>query len=537
MSTIQSGYRHKWGRSASIASVQVFTATVLTAGIFLAGDAHAAVDCHDGREATTFHIVIDTEVENLPPRLGYPGADSAEATGVTVQWPSAQLPEQAYMNEVFAIDLSAETVGLVDGIDGRARAQNPDIRALADDRRGMAETGLLDSDFGLGLINVQGCMDPARDTGLVFVMYASGSETVGFQVAPFSVRQADGGRVAVVAPNEGTSNQAGLEFNTTGVDAVMAIMEEASGTDSYDMARVNAENMYQETIPFLFNAENERNAKFGDAEQAIIHSDKVVVLGQYAQVRAADGVAVFRNGEEKRLFSARTVSGLRGYLDFYGKATLELDVAGYADRRVIQLLEGDSLLETEASDCTDKATITSEFIHRSPLKGHISLYDDEELVKQVEDQLDETVDCDGSVYAVVGERLLSGVDLPATEDLGHVFNDPDREFTFVGLDLNDDGVANRVDNDDDGILDGSPVSIGCNDAEPRKDHLLMDPPIDERTYTFTAISGPDGWGITAPNVVGYDANCTDAGMSVSAVVRANDGTTVKELTIRYGVTN
>lgn len=517
--------------------VPAVAAAVLVVGLALPPSALAAIECDDGREATTFHMIIDPQVENLPPRLGYPGADEAVARVVTVQWPSADLPEQAYMSEVFAIDIGSGTVGMIDGIDGRARAENPAIRALAQDQPGLAEAGLLDSNFELGLVNAEGCMDPERNAGLVFVLYQDDSEDVGFRVAPFTVREVDGSRVAVVAPNEGTSDQVGLEFNTDGADAVMAIMEEASGTDAYDMARVNAENIYQEAIPFIFDAENERNAKFGDPEEAIVHSDKVVVLGLYAAVRVAEGVDVFVNGKPRTLYSARVISGLRGYLDLNGKASFELEVAGYGDRRMVQVLEGDTELETEASDCGATTRITSGFEHRSLLRGTVSLYDDGELLAQVDDDLDREVDCDGSVYTVVGERFLEGVDIPATEDLGDVFIDPDREFTFIGLDFDGDGEADRLDEDQDGVLDGAPLAINCNDTEPRQDYIVVDPPLDERSYTFMANNAPSGWQLIAPDLVQYDADCADAGTTVSPEILGNDGTTDKGLTIPYAVSD
>ena len=531
----------KFSRGRGVGDVPVLVPATamffLMAGLAWSGTAIADIECDEDREATTFHVIIDPEVENLPPRLGYPGSEEAEAAVITVQWPSAELPGRAYMNEVFSIDVESETVSMIDGIDGRARAENPDIRALAQDMPGIAEAGLLESNFALGLVNAEGCMDPERKAGLVFVLYRADSEDVGFQVAPFTVREVDGSRVAVVAPNDGTSDQVGLEFNTEGADVVMDIMEEASGTDTYDMARVNAENTYQETIPFTLSAEDERNAKFGDPESAIVYSDKVILLGQYAAVRVAEGVEVFRNGKPRTLFSARTVSGLRGYLDAYGKATLELEVAGYEDRRVIQLLEGDTRLVTEASDCTDTARITSEFDHRSVLKGTVSLYDDGELLVQVEDDLDEQVDCDGSVYTVVGERFLEGVDIPATEHLDYEFIDPNREFTFVGLDFDGDGEADRLDADQDGILDGAPLMINCNDSEPRKDYIVVDPALDERTYTFMANNAPSGWQIIAPDLVQYAADCADADTTVAPQILGNDGTTDKGLTVQYKVSD
>lgn len=536
MSGFKQGFRHDRSPKSILAPTTAWFTTVLMAGLVCAPMANAAIDCGDNRDPTTFHIVVDTEVDNLPPRLGYPGAETAEAEQVTIQWPSAQFPERAYMNEVFSVDFSTETSSMIDGMDGRARAENPDIRALAEDQIGLAETGVLESDFGLGLINVEGCMDSERNAGLVFVLYGDGTEAVGFQVAPFTVREADGNRVAIVAPNEGTTDQAGLEFNTGGADIIMAIMEEASGTDTYDMARVNAENIVQEAIPFVFNAENERNAKLGDASLAIVHSNQVVVLGEYASVRVAEGVRVFRKGEERRLYASRVISGLRGYLDYYGKATMELDVAGYDDRRVITLVEGDTSLDTEAGVCGATVSISSRFEQLSPLKGHISLYDDGELLVRVEDDLDEVVDCDGSEYSVVGERLLTGVDIPATEHLGYVFNDPDREFRFVGLDFNGDGEADRKDSDQDGVLDGSPLTVGCNESEPRKYYIVVDPPLDERTYTFTEHNAPDGWGFIEPDLIQYDANCLDAGTTVSPEIRGNDGMTESGLIIHYNVT-
>lgn len=522
---------HSFARSPAFLAIALIACLVSTEGV------NAAIDCDNDRESTVFHMVITLDVKNLPPRLEYPGAETAEATQIILQWPSAQFPERAYMNEVFTIDLDTETVSLIDGIDGRAQAENPDIRDLAEDAIGLAKTGLLDSNFGLGLISVEGCMHPDRNAGLVFVLYGHDSQDVGFQVAPFTVREDEAGRIAIIAPNEGTTDQVGLEFNTAGADIIMAIMEEASGTDTYDMARVNAENIYQETIPFIFNAENERNAKFGDPEYAIIHSNQVVILGEYALVRVAEGVRVFRKGEERHLFASRAVSGLRGYLDFYGKATLELEVAGYHDRRLINLLEGDTSLETEAGDCGATVRITSSFEQPSSLKGRISLYDDGELLKWVEDDLDKVVDCDGSEFTVVGERVLSGVDIPATEHLGYVFIDPDRELRIIGLDTNGDGKADRLDKDQDGLLDGEPIVIGCDDTNPRKDYIVMDPPLDERTYTFTANNAPNGWEIIEPNLVQYNADCQDANTTVAPEVRAFDGTAEKGLTIQYSVTD
>ena len=514
----------------------VLLATALIAGLLSTDCLNAAIDCDNSRESTVFHMVFAPEVDDLPPRLEYPGAEMAEATQIIIQWPSAQFPERAYMNEVFTIDLENGTVSLIDGIDGRALAENPDIRALAQDSIGLAKTGLLDSSFDLGLVSVEGCMDINRNAGLVFVLYGHDAQDVGFQVAPFTVREEDGSRVAVVAPNEGTSDQVGLEFNTAGADIIMATMEEASGTDTYDMARVNAENIYQEAIPFLFDAENQRNAKFGNAESAIVYSDKVVIVGRYPLVRVAEGVRVFRKGEERQLYSSRTVSGLRTYLDFFGKATLELEVAGYDDRRVINLLEGDTGLETEAGECGATARITSSFDYPSSLKGHISLYDDGELLTRVEDDLDEVVDCDGSEFTVIGERMLTGVDIPATEHLGSVFIDPDRELRFIGLDTNGDGKADLLDKDQDGLLDGDPIEIGCNDSNPRKDYFVIDPPMDERTYTITTNNAPNGWEVIAPDLVQYDADCQDINTTVTPEIRANDGTTEKGLTIQYTVT-
>ena len=94
------------------------------------------------------------------------------------------------------------------------------------------------------------------------------------------------------------------------------------------------------------------------------------------------------------------------------------------------------VLDLEAGECGATARITSYFEQPSSLKGHISLYDDGELLERVENYLDTDVDCDGSEFTVIGERMLTGVDIPATEHLGQVFIDPDRELRFIGLDTN-----------------------------------------------------------------------------------------------------
>ena len=107
---------------------------------------------------------------------------------------------------------------------------------------------------------------------------------------------------------------------------------------------------------------------------------------------------------------------------------------------------------------------------------------------------------------------------------------------MMQADTNGDGKADRLDADQDGVLDGDPIAIGCNDSNPRKDHIIMDPPLDERTYTFTANNVPNGWEIIDPNLVQYDADCQDSGTTVTPEIRANDSTTEKGLTIQYSVT-
>jgi len=77
--------------------------------------------------------------------------------------------------------------------------------------------------------------------------------------------------------------------------------------------------------------------------------------------------------------------------------------------------------------------------------------------------------------------------------------------------------------------------IGCNDSEPRKDYIVVDPPLDERTYTFTEDNAPSGWQIIAPNLVQYDADCADADTTVSPHILGSDGTTNKGLTVKYKV--
>jgi len=111
-------------------------------------------------------------------------------------------------------------------------------------------------------------------------------------------------------------------------------------------------------------------------------------------------------------------------------------------------------------------------------------------------------------------------------------------FKFVGLDSNGDGIANLLDANEDGIIDGAGIEVNCNTPFPDKSWIIMDPPQGERTYTFSEnpVSAPQGWDIIPPNLVWYGADCTDAGTTVSPQIIAVSQGIQKNLTVRYNVT-
>ena len=368
------------------------------------------LDCGEDREETIFHIGVNPRVNKLPARIGLPGAETASLNQLKIQWVPPNLPEMAYINEHTNINYLTRTQGPVNAIDGRKRSTNPAIRDLAQDTLNIAATVLLDSDFENGLINTKACTPRGQDSGLISAIYGTASTIVGFQFIPFTVKQADGQRIAVATPNEGSTDQTGLNFSPTGKDDILEIIGEATHTPLTEFAPVTAENIYQQAIPFQYNAENQRNAKFGNPENAIVHSNMVIITGADASAYVPEGVRVLHDGTPITLTPQRQLTNIEDHIGDI--CTLQLDVPGYGNYRQITLLEGDAQQDVTIGACTTRALIQSNFTIGSTLEGKITLYKNGHPIHTATNHLSKSVECDGSEYTITAERFLDGVEIP-----------------------------------------------------------------------------------------------------------------------------
>ena len=357
-----------------------------------------ALSCGAGRSEVTIHAGVNPSVKNLPPRLGLSGASTASLKGVTLQWLPTDADARICDAESTTTNYLTEEQGGVGLYHGRTGGSTPDI----------AKAELLPtSDFTHGQLDIAACMPDEMRDGLLFPIYGTADKSVGFQVNAFTVR--DG--IATSVTNEGTTNNIGLEFNTTGADQIVTNIEGETGVD---VPRCLAENLFQETIPLQARGQLASMALLNNPTDGIIYEDKFIVTGDNAAAYAPHGVEAVFDGNTNVLSSGR-VTNLDNKIDsteHVGAVTER--VKTYADR-TITLLEGrpDQTMNVGECDANDNATITSHYTHKSTLDGTITLLKNGTEIRSATDNLNTTVSCDGGTYQIVADRKLDGVTIPA----------------------------------------------------------------------------------------------------------------------------
>lgn len=110
-------------------------------------------------------------------------------------------------------------------------------------------------------------------------------------------------------------------------------------------------------------------------------------------------------------------------------------------------------------------------------------------------------------------------------------------YRFVGLDLDKDGIADKLDANQDGFLDGLPIGVGCTDPFPNNADIIMDPPVGEKAYTFAKGTDIDGLDIIAPNTISYHSPlCENPGLENFELIMT-DGEDQKNMVVTYQRTN
>jgi len=377
------------------------THTLLVTAAFLVStpvNTKAAISCDSGRTATTIHIGVDPTAMDLPPRLGLPGAATANLKSIQLVWLPDDPMERTYFNEATTIDYGTQSQTGIDLVDGRNGSTQQDI----------AETELSAiSNFPTGRISTTVCRPDGTQDGLVFGVYEHAGSTVGFKTSAFTVRAGEATTVA----NEETSKQLGLEFNTTGADK---ILENILTATAVDVARTVAEKIYQLAIPLQFNPELERMAMFNNPDGVIVYADKLIVIDDVTSTYIPAGVTgVTHNGTS--VLSGGRVQDIDGKIDPVSHTAVFVQSVNGYDNRTITVLEGRTEQDISVSDCATTSRIQSNFKWGSTLDGTVSLYKNGQLITSVSDQLDETVACDGGMYQVIAGRVLEDANIPDWE--------------------------------------------------------------------------------------------------------------------------
>ena len=124
----------------------------------------------------TGYFGVNPVVLDLPPMLGYPGAEEAKLVEVQLAWLASE--EEQRDQELVSLDYLNQTQSNVDVYNAENGILTTNIRD--------AEL-LVSSNFDLGQIDARFCMPDNRAAGLVFAVYEDNGMTAGLEVSPFFI--------------------------------------------------------------------------------------------------------------------------------------------------------------------------------------------------------------------------------------------------------------------------------------------------------------------------------------------------------------
>ena len=201
--------------------------------------------------------------------------------------------------------------------------------------------------------------------GLVFSIYENNGQTVGFQASPVLFQETTGGWKGTTVLNEYSTDNVGLDFNTSGADQVVFDIEGATGAA---VERWLAENLYIRNMQSALKQGQKGIAPLNKPTNAVVVGNAVIVTGPNARAYITDSVTGARTSTGSNInTSSGQVTNIQNK-----KGVNSLEVDGVS--RPVSVIEGRADLDAIATECDGNSQLTFEFDHYSPLEREVEIY-------------------------------------------------------------------------------------------------------------------------------------------------------------------
>lgn len=250
----------------------------------------ADVECQDGENLVTGYFGVNPVVLDLPPMLGYPGAEEAELVEVQLAWLASE--EEQRDQELVSLDYLNQTQSNVDVYNAENGILTTNIRD--------AEL-LVSSNFDLGQIDARFCMPDNRAAGLVFAVYEDNGMTAGLEVSPFFIEKhpetpgipPQPYRTTAVL-NQSITEQVSRQFNDAAAETIRRDIEKVTGVYP---PRYLVESIFQREISATFKESLKDSALFHNPNELTSVAANMLITADHLVLTAPHSVtSVEMNG-------------------------------------------------------------------------------------------------------------------------------------------------------------------------------------------------------------------------------------------------
>lgn len=340
------------------------------------------IHCQNGENLVTGYFGVNPVVNDLPPMMDFPGAETAELVQVQLAWLAG---ENEYRDQELTVtDYSNQSQTDVDLYDGEFGSVTPGLR----------EAELLDSsNFERGQLDIAFCMPDHRDAGLVFAIYVGDDAVAGLQVSPFYiephpvVQGAPPPRFRTTAVlNQSITEQVAREFNDATAEIVRRDIETVTGVYP---PRYLVESIYQREISATFRESLQDSALFHNpnelttiAANMLITADHMVVTTPHSVTRVEmNGVNVL---DENNQIDLR--NSFLAHLSEIEYGEIGVFVYEEGDKRPALVINKSPCGGTTFDAACDTGGTISLYCYPSPLHTMVEFWKDDELHAQFHNQ-------------------------------------------------------------------------------------------------------------------------------------------------------
>jgi hypothetical protein len=251
--------------------------------LFCSQQVLADVDCQAGENLVTGYFGVNPVVRNIPPMLGYPGAEEADLVRVQLAWLAGE--EEHRDQELISTDYLNQTQTRVDVYNAETGVLTTDIR----------DAELLESsNFDLGQLDIRFCMPDNRVAGLVFAIYEDNGMTAGLEVSPFFIEKhpvtpgipPQPYRTTAVL-NQSITDQVSREFNDVAAETIRRDIEKVTGVYP---PRYLVESIFQREISATFKESLKDSALFHNPNELTLVAANMLITADHLVLTAPHSV-------------------------------------------------------------------------------------------------------------------------------------------------------------------------------------------------------------------------------------------------------